>query len=128
MKRLYWAEKGEGAFLNGKPIKVSQTSNLKEAVVGSFGYHDNKILDVPAMQKSLQASSHRVMILLCIIYEGMLVASGQITATVFPFTTAHDVATIKLIVEEAGGKVTDIESHEQRYDGDVNGAIASNEV
>src|SRR3990167_5987378 len=60
MKRLYWAEKGEGAFLNGKPIKVSQTSNLKEAVVGSFGYHDNKILDVPAMQKSLQASSHRV--------------------------------------------------------------------
>ncbi len=39
---------------------------------------------------------------------------------------AHDIAAIKLIVEEAGGKVTDLEGNEQRYDRPINGAVMSN--
>ena len=37
-----------------------------------------------------------------------------------------DIAASSLIVEEAGGKVTDFEGHTQRYDEDINGAIISN--
>jgi fructose-1,6-bisphosphatase/inositol monophosphatase family enzyme len=37
-----------------------------------------------------------------------------------------DVAAIKIIVEEAGGKCTDLDGNDQKYDKDVNGFIASN--
>ena len=39
-----------------------------------------------------------------------------------------DIAAIKVIVEEAGGKVTDLFGNEQRYDKDIKGAIISNKV
>lgn len=58
----------------------------------------------------------------------MLVATGQMAATVFPGAGAHDTASAKLIVEEAGGKVTDVFGNEQRYDQPVKGAIFSNGV
>ena len=35
---------------------------------------------------------------------------------------------MKIIVEEAGGRVTDLFGNAQRYDGDINGAIISNGV
>ena len=37
-----------------------------------------------------------------------------------------DIAAAKVIVEEAGGKVTDLFGSEQRYDRDIKGAIVSN--
>lgn len=37
-----------------------------------------------------------------------------------------DIAAVKVIVEEAGGKVTDLFGNEQRYDQSINGAIISN--
>jgi fructose-1,6-bisphosphatase/inositol monophosphatase family enzyme len=41
-------------------------------------------------------------------------------------THAHDIAALKVLVEEAGGKVTDIDGRDQRYDQPINGAIISN--
>ena len=35
-------------------------------------------------------------------------------------------AAVKAIVEEAGGKVTDLFGNEQRYDESINGAVISN--
>ncbi|MEK6962809.1 MAG: inositol monophosphatase family protein [Nanoarchaeota archaeon] len=55
-----------------------------------------------------------------------LVATGQFEATVFPHYEAHDTAAVKVIVEEAGGKVTDLFGKEQRYDRDIRGHIVSN--
>ena len=37
-----------------------------------------------------------------------------------------DIAAVKVIVEEAGGKVTNLFGEEQRYDKDIKGAIISN--
>jgi fructose-1,6-bisphosphatase/inositol monophosphatase family enzyme len=56
----------------------------------------------------------------------MMTAVGQFGASLFFWGTAHDVAAIKIIVEEAGGKVTDIDGNDQRYDQECNGLIASN--
>lgn len=37
-----------------------------------------------------------------------------------------DIAAAKVIVEEAGGKVTNLFGNEQRYDKSINGAVISN--
>ena len=60
----------------------------------------------------------------------MCVASGEFCFTIFPGTKGKncDIAAVKVIVEEAGGKVTDLFGNEQKYDQDINGAIISNGV
>jgi fructose-1,6-bisphosphatase/inositol monophosphatase family enzyme len=61
-----------------------------------------------------------------ICYEGVLVASGELNATYYSHYQAHDIAALKVIVEEAGGKVTDKDGKEQRYDQRINGALVTN--
>ena len=59
---------------------------------------------------------------------GSLVASGEFVAALYAGTKAHDTAALKVIVEEAGGKVTDIFGNEQRYDQEVNGQLITNGI
>ena len=58
----------------------------------------------------------------------MCVANGDFNLAIFPGTEhkQYDIAAAKVIVEEAGGKVTDLFGNEQRYDEKINGAIISN--
>ena len=58
------------------------------------------------------------------------VASGNFNLAIFPGTNHKncDIAAAKIIVEEAGGKVTDLFGNEQRYDNDINGAVISNGI
>lgn len=63
-----------------------------------------------------------------IAYFGGLVASGQFEATIFPGTKAWETAAMQIIVEESGGKVTDIHGNPMRYamNGEIKGHIISN--
>ena len=65
-----------------------------------------------------------------IIRASVCVASGDFTCCIFPGTKGKncDIAAVKVIVEEAGGKVTDLFGNEQRYDEPINGALISNGV
>ena len=60
----------------------------------------------------------------------MCVANGDFNLAIFPGTKHKncDIAAVKVIVEEAGGKVTDIFGEEQRYDQDIKGAVVSNGI
>ncbi len=53
---------------------------------------------------------------------------GDFSLAIFPGTKHKncDIAAVKVIVEEAGGKVTDLFGNGQRYDESINGAIISN--
>ena len=51
----------------------------------------------------------------------MCVATGDFNLVIFPGTEHKncDIAAAKIIVEEAGGKVTDLFGNEQKYDTDI---------
>ena len=59
-----------------------------------------------------------------------LVATGDYSLAIFTGTEHKhcDIAAIKVIVEEAGGKVTDLFGNEQRYDQSIKGALISNGI
>ena len=59
---------------------------------------------------------------------GGLIASGQIEASIFPGQKAWETGAMQVIVEEAGGKVTDIYGKPMRYgpNGEIEGHIVSN--
>lgn len=127
LKRMFFAEEGKGAFLNGKHIKVSGQGKLKGSYV-SYSVWKMTTYPMPELMNDLVFKNDvNVFPIGSVVYNGMLLAAGQLDGIVFAYNTGHDVAAIKIIVEEAGGKVTDFYGNDQRYDSeDIKGCLISN--
>jgi len=123
--RLFYAQKGKGAFLNGKKISVNKNTGLKKSVVGC-----GKTKAVRNLFPFMEAAYSRGVSFitgLSIHYMCALVAAGEFSAALFGGTSAHDMTAGKLLVEEAGGKATDIFGNiPPRFDRDMEGQIVSN--
>lgn len=124
---LYSAIKGEGAYLNGTKISVNNLKLEDKASVSSCDMWPNAQYDMHKVIEELGKKTYLVS-LGSSVRECMLVASGKFTVSIFPGTKGKncDIAAAKVIVEEAGGKVTNLFNEEQRYDEDINGAVISN--
>jgi myo-inositol-1(or 4)-monophosphatase len=107
----YEATRGGGARRNGKPIHVSTTSELKEALLATgFAYARNELAN-----DNVQAFSD--LVLKCrdlrrlgsAAMDLAFVAAGHYDGYWEPHLNAWDLAAGILLVREAGGKVTDLE-------------------
>lgn len=130
MNRLFSAEKGKGAYMNDKKISVSQVTTLERGCVGLNGYKDfkmgDKTLNALELVKEIIREKTKIMSLWSIVYPGMLIATGDIPAVIGRGGNTWDYAALKILVEEAGGKVTDLQGNEQRYDQPVLGCLLTN--
>lgn len=126
---LYTAVKGEGAYLNGKPMHVSDIELDDMRSVSNFDMWPEAEYNVFDVFKKLGEKTYFVG-LGSVIHAAMCVASGEFNLAIYPGTKHKncDIAAVKVIVEEAGGKVTDLFGNEQRYDEDINGAVMSNGI
>jgi myo-inositol-1(or 4)-monophosphatase len=110
---LYFAEKGKGASLNGKSISVSQESELKNILaVYSLDFSDEPgktEREAKTIQQLVQnvrnLRSTNCLIDLC------YTADGRLGAIINQTTKIWDIAGPGLIIEEAGGKVTDLNGY-----------------
>ena len=123
--RLFYASLGKGAFLNGKRIAVSGNNNFVGAFA-DFEMFKRAKYDVFELVENIIHEDSNLMKACSVIYPSMLLAAGEVAFVIFPHDTAHDAAAVKIIVEEAGGKVTDLFGKDQRYDRPIKGFIASN--
>lgn len=126
---LYTAIKGENAYLNGKEIHVSNIMLEDKRSVSHYDMWPSSEYNLYDAIKELGKKTYFVGIG-SIIRAGSLVAEGNFTLAIFPRTTHKncDIAALKVIVEAAGGKVTDLFGNEQRYDKSINGAVISNGI
>ena len=124
LDRLFFAEKGKGAFMNGNPIHVSKATEVKKTLIG-IGKTTGVINLFPVME---ELKNRKVTMIsgLSIGYMGALVAAGEMSATIFGGKDPHDTAAIQILVEEAGGVATDFYNKKTRYDMKVEGQIATN--
>jgi myo-inositol-1(or 4)-monophosphatase len=125
MDRLFVAERGSGASLNGSPIRVSAAETIARGVIGVelppvLSHH------FPQLRNELVMNKAKILTVGSTIYMGALVACGEFVANIFTGDKPHDAAALKILVEEAGGKVTDIWGDEQRLDRDIKGFLATN--
>ncbi|ANH83008.1 inositol monophosphatase [Niabella ginsenosidivorans] len=109
MKELFFAEKGKGATLNGQPLKVSSETNaLKSCLVTGFPYvyinTENGPLQV--FERFIKEGVP-VRRLGAAALDLCWVAAGRFDGFYEHKLEAWDSAAGYLIVEEAGGKVTD---------------------
>lgn len=122
---LFSAIRGGGAFCNGSPIHVSAQETLENAKVALSGRYP-QLVKQAAVYDALEEQHAKLILAPGAIFKSSLVARGRADGSIFPGRSAHDVAATALIVTEAGGKVTDLDGNEQRYDRKIRGAIVSN--
>ena len=119
---LLYAQKGQGAFANGKRVQVSEVSELRDAMLIHGGLKDLKmrpcwqsflqLVDGTARQRGFgDALGHSVVI------------CGQAEVVLEPEIKPWDVAATKIIVTEAGGRFSDFAGSPSIYTGS---AVISN--
>ncbi len=104
--QLYVAEKGKGAFLNGKKMHVSKNSNLNDSMIlYDGGLRRDRHVKLKAIDL-LMDKVFRLRILGAACVNFAYLAKGDADAYIEHSTNPWDIAAGMLIVQEAGGKVT----------------------
>jgi histidinol-phosphatase len=123
--RRWSASRGSGAFCNGMAIRVSDAATLEEAHIGYDGSAD--------FDPFRTTDNFMKLVRRCGRARGfgdfwihMLVAEGAIDIAIEPRVAPWDMAAVQVIVEEAGGRFSDLRG-DARYDGgnalSTNGAL-----
>ncbi len=113
--RRWWASRGDGAFCNGQAIHVS--------AVDAIGTAQLCYDDVPGFEQFGLGESFLALVRRCGRTRGfgdfwahMLVAEGAAEIAIEPQVAHWDMAAVQVIVEEAGGRFTNLRG-EPRADG-----------
>lgn len=127
---LYWAARGQGAFMNDEQIHVSNKTFGQMAEINVDWWPSAEWDVMRAIHRLAYDKGAYVTAPGSTTHAAMLVARGAFVASVFAGSKGKhvDIAAAKVIVEEAGGKVTDLFGEDQRYDGDIRGVVVSNSV
>ena len=111
---LYTATKGRGAFLNDKRIRVSKCDKLKESLIGTgFPFRDFKHLDTYlGMFKSMLQKSSGIRRPGSAALDLAYVANGSLDAFWEIGLSSWDIAAGALLVQEAGGIISNLNGKE----------------
>jgi len=113
-----WATLGNGAYMNGKPIRVSAVSTLDAATGAALGFRE-------------RADSREGKVLLSLMrdwdyaygfmdaYTYVCVASGKLDLAVNLLDKPWDCASAACIVAEAGGTFSDIRGERSVHNGSI---------
>ena len=108
-KELFVGERGGGAFLNGRPIYVSEAATLVESMlVTGFPYDIHKrIPEIVGLFGDFVGKARAVRRLGSAALDICYVAAGRMDGFWEQDLKPWDIAAGAIILEEAGGKVTD---------------------
>jgi len=122
----FWAVKGLGAFLNGKKIEVSDTSLLNSALLATgFPYDVRKYPDkVIAALKDMIVKCQGIRRAGAAAIDMAYVACGRLDGFWEIKLKPWDTAAGLLLIQEAGGKVTDFSNN--KYNPWIKEVLASN--
>lgn len=113
LKETFWAEKGKGAFLNGKRICIGEKKTLNNALVATgFPY------DIELRKKSASLYARLLPVVNDLRAYGSAsielcyVACGRLDAYFEPQVALYDIAASLVILSEAGGEFKSLDGEE----------------
>jgi histidinol-phosphatase len=117
-REMFWARKGDGAWADGERIRVSDCAVLEQATLLHADLH--------LLRRAGIWNSFVRMVDACGRTRGFgdyygygLVASGKAEIYLETDLKPWDIAPVKILVEEAGGRLTDFSGRPTIYDGSV---------
>ena len=125
LDKLYIGRAGHPSQCNGENINVSKLSLTKGvlAVTGNV----SKLVDYPYFKKIVE-NKIKMACFSGVVIKGCLIARGKLVGLIESGAGTHDVAAIHLILEGAGGKITDLNGNPLDYSKKFKGIIISNGV
>jgi histidinol-phosphatase len=107
LSRRWWAARGGGAFADGDPIRVSEVRQLEDAHVCA---PNERYFEAQGLDAGWRAIARRAWrpVGFADFWGHMLVAEGAADAMIEPILSLWDVAALRPIVEEAGGRLSDL--------------------
>ena len=102
LHRRWWGSRGGGAFADGKTMRVSAVGRLEEAVVS---FTRSGLATSAGTAELVRHAWHARTF--SDFWAHMLVGEGSVDIALEPVMNVWDVAPLQVIVEEAGGRVTD---------------------
>lgn len=129
LDEMYTAISGKGAFCNDKPIHVNIINFGEVGCTIDYCMWNHMKYDTFKVISKLR-KNNKISMIGSVARACMAIASGKICGELFPGDEHGncDMAASKLIVTEAGGKVTSFYGKEQKYNKGIEGAVASNGV
>jgi histidinol phosphatase-like enzyme (inositol monophosphatase family) len=119
---LFSGVRGEGAYVNGRPIRLSGVARLEDALVCHGGLAQFTDDGREALLGKLARGSYTQRGLADFAsYRALLL--GQADAVIDPGVQPYDIAAAALLVREAGGRLTSLTGEDTIYGP---GALASN--
>lgn len=114
LHETFWAVKGQGAWLNGKPISVSRVDNLKGSLIATgFPYYNfDKMKPYTDVLQILMGRTHGLRRMGSAAIDLAYTACGRFEGFYEMNLSAWDVAAGALLITEAGGRVTDFKGAE----------------
>jgi len=128
MDELYTAERGGGAFLNDRRLRVAARRQLSDAVIGTgiphigFGHHGNYLVELRNVMGEVAGVRRFGAAALDLAYVAAGRYDGFWESSLFPW----DIAAGVLLVREAGGFVTDAHGGQDVLSGET--IVAGNEI
>ncbi|MFS0862152.1 inositol monophosphatase family protein [Fredinandcohnia sp. 179-A 10B2 NHS] len=108
---MFWAEKGKGAYLNDVPLKVASGTELAESVLatGFPSELEHNRSEVLRGIQELGLLCRNIRVFGSAALHCAYVAAGRLHAFWEPGLNVWDIAAGTLLVEEAGGTVTQLD-------------------
>lgn len=126
-KELFWAQEGQGAFLNDERIFVRTDKSLSGALVHAGTPYTRENFEKTArMIDNVHKRGARVVILGSAVLGLAYVATGRLSLFFEVGLKPWDVAAASLIITEAGGMIEDIDKEFDLFN--FQGIVAGNPV
>jgi myo-inositol-1(or 4)-monophosphatase len=124
---VFSAAVGQGAMLNGRPIQVSPTGDLAEAVIGLDWSHSPHTRQL--VLSALHLFAHHVFTIRALGTAALAlawIAAGRLDGYINFDLKPWDIAAASLLIQEAGGYLSHVESQYDAWSVAGSDGVASN--
>lgn len=119
LDELFYAVKGGGALVNDQKLQTSDQTELKRSYMclsTQSGQGENYHYNGPEMIGYFRDQGVMTLNYMSMVYAVNRVAAGQLLAFVTGRTNPWDAAACAMLVQEAGGIVTNLRGEKRRFD------------
>lgn len=115
---MFHAVKGQGAYLNGQRLRLEKTVSLEEALLCTSVFWNKQAeqMGIDLIVKKLAGKVRGMRLLGSAALEMAYVAAGRLDGYVSLSLNAWDFGAGRILVEEAGGKVTTMDGKPLPFD------------
>ena len=125
LDRVYRGVKGQHSYCNDDILRVSDKP-LSEGIVATTADSIRISRGIPYIQKLAETGTH-LATYSSAVNKALHVAQGDFVGYIEEMVNGHDVAATQVIVEGAGGKITDLKGNKLDFSKPFKGAVVSND-